>query len=395
MTTHRQDFAVLRNNPDMTYLDCAATTFMPDSVVKAWVKFQEECGVSLNRGGGFLSCRATEAFEGASSRILSYFGCGEEYEIAYTKNATESSNLFASVVEERIGAGDVILVSPYEHHSNILPWKRVAERRGASIVEMAAKEDGSLDYDFLYGIDPRRIKVITVSLVSNVTSYRVDAEKVKRLASDSGALLVYDVSQAAGHLAMDFRAMGADAYFMSAHKMYGPKNVGAIVIRKDLCDELPPFLLGGGMVWDSQTGNPKWLGGGRKYLAGTFDIGLVSAWAESCRYIEGIGKAQIECFEREVYQHAKARLSGIPAVECVKDGGCSSCSLLSFVVDGVHPHDLEQMLAGRKVVLRTGHLCAQDALRNLGYESVLRISWGIGSSCSDVDRVAEIIEGAI
>lgn len=245
---------MFRRNPELVYLDYAATTFMPDRVMEAWNEYQSNVGVSIGRGNHPLSIKAAEIFDSSGRTILDYFNAGDSYDISYTKNATESANLLADAFGSCLGAGDIVLMSPYEHHSNILPWKRAADERGACIVMFPVREDGSLQYDFAYKLDLKRVKAVSVTMVSNVTSYLTDMERIKQIAEDSGAYVIWDISQAAGHMPIDCEGLGADAYFMSAHKMYGPKNIGGVLIRKERLEELPPFLLGGGMVWNALGG---------------------------------------------------------------------------------------------------------------------------------------------
>ena len=392
---NKNNFSIYRNNPNLVYLDYAATTFMPNSVIEAWSEFQSNIGVTINRGSSFLSAKAQEIFNISRDIIKEFFNASKEYEIVFTKNSTESLNLLANTISEKLNSGDYILISPFEHHSNILPWRSIAEKIGASVVMLPLLENNDLDYNFIDNLPKNKIKIISISMISNINSSKINLRKISQIAKESKAYLIYDVSQAVGHIKLDFSSINADAYVMSAHKMYGPKNIGACIIKKSLLDTLSPFLLGGGMVWNTLGGNPEWHQGTLKYLAGTFDIGLIYAWSKACEFLKKLDIQKIEMFESDFGEYVESNLKIIPELEIVKFGEENINTMCSFNINKIHPHDLEEILSKEKIIIRTGHMCSQNTLNILGKESLCRISWGIGSEKSDIDKLLETIKKGI
>ena len=392
MINKKKDFTIYRNNPNLIYLDYAATTFMPDRVINSWIFFQENIGVSLNRGSSFLSIKAQEIYNDSKENIKEFFNASCEYEILFTKNATEASNLLANTMTGFLEAGDYVVMSPYEHHSNILPWKNIVQKMGANVVMIPMLENGDLDYNFVYNLPKEKIKIISMCLVSNINSHKIDTTQISSIAKSCGAYVIYDVSQAAGHMKLDFNSINADAYVMSAHKMYGPKNIGACIIKKELLDILPPFLLGGGMVWNTIGKKLEWRKGGLKYLAGTFDVGLVYAWSKACDYLGKLDMENVEKFEKQLWDYTIKRIDTLKGIEIINWGKSYTNSICSFFTKDIHPHDLDKILASENIVIRSGHMCSQNTLEALKKESLCRISWGIGSDKKDIDKLIDILE---
>ena len=393
MIDRKKDFGIYRTNENLIYLDYAATTFMPDIVIDSWVNYQQKIGVACNRGDGPLSYKAQEIYDISKKDILSFFGAKNEYELLLGKNATECLNLIVYAIEYMIKPGDIILMGPYEHHSNIIPWAECAKKKGACLVQMPLLENGEIDYAFVNRIDMRKIKVLSISAVSNVNSYNLDMDWFNNIISNINAFTILDISQAAGHRKMSFETIGADAYVMSAHKMYGPKNIGAVIVKKERIDIMQPFLFGGGMVWNSLGANPQWKVGYRKFEAGTFDVSLLGAWATSCQYINIIGMENIEYLDREMYKVARSRMNN--ELYHIVPGSVENASMISFTVANVHPHDVARIASQNNIEIRTGHMCAQSALNNLGFTSLCRLSWGIGSNSEDLIHFFDILEGEI
>lgn len=391
MREYRADFAVYRNNPDLCYLDYAATTFMPDSVIDAWINFHQHYGISIGRGSNYLSAKANRIFEESSMKILDFFHATKKYQLIYTKNATESANLLASILVNMINPGDIIVTTEYEHHSNLLPWIKLASDKDAIVLKLPILPNGNIDYDFIERSLYDKIKIITVTMESNVNSYTPQIEKIKLLKKETNAILVFDMSQVVGHSKVDCGSIDADAYFMSAHKMYGPKNIGGLLMKNDICEELPPFMLGGGMVWSSLGGKPTWYKDFRRYMAGTFDVGLVFAWAKACEYMKEIGMTQIASSDFNLKSYLKESVAHLHRFCLIPEGTEHGYSLSSFTLDGIHSHDVAALLSEEHIVIRTGHMCAQPTLQAFHQESICRVSWGIGTDVSDVDRFIDAI----
>lgn len=390
MKDRRQDFGIYRFNKNLIYLDYAATTFMPDIVVNSWTDYQQQISVSCNRGDGPLSESAQAEYDTSKKKILTFFEANEKYDLLFGKNATECLNLLVYALEYMIEPGDIILMGPYEHHSNILPWSECAKRKGACLVHMPLLENGDINYDFIDNIEIDKIKIISISAISNVNAHVLNLCWLKKVISESSAFSILDVSQAVGHRPISFEEIGADAYVMSAHKMYGPKNIGAAIVKKDRIEIMNPFLLGGGMVWNSLGAVPHWQDGARKFEAGTFDVGLIKAWGTSCDYLKSIGMDKINFSDKKMWEFVKKRIDNINYR--IVPGGDDSSSMVSFTVKNVHPHDVAHIVAKHNIEIRTGHMCAQSALDNLGFTSLCRLSWGIGSDIKDIELFFEKLE---
>lgn len=391
MKERRQDFSLFRNNNCITYLDYAATTFMPDQVINSWVDYHQNIGVSYNRGNGILSDVAEEEYNKSKNIILNFFSAEEIYDFVFGKNATECLNIVAYSLRDCLNQGDIILMGPYEHHSNILPWEKIAKEIGACLVQLPLLEDGRINYHFCDSLDKKRIKVISISMVSNVNSYAIDTRWLKSFKNDTGAITILDVSQRVGHCELDCKKIGVDAYIMSAHKMYGPKNIGAAIVKKQLMEKMNPILVGGGMVWNSLGASPTWQLGSKKFEAGTFDVGLVKAWSEACKYLSSIGMDVVKESDKKIWAYVKERMDRY--IFSIVPGGNENSSMVSFAVNSMHPHDVADIALLHNFEIRTGHMCAQSALDNLGFKSLCRLSWGIGSDTSDVEAFIRLIEG--
>lgn len=393
MENYRNDFEIYKNNRELVYLDYAATTFMPETVISSWVDYQQNVGVSFNRGDGALSEKAQYIFEDSKTEILHFFDAYNRYDMAFGKNATECLNLLANSVGKGLKPGDIILMSPYEHHSNILPWTYIAKNTGACLVQLPLSEDGGINYEFINSLDSKRIKVISMTMVSNINAYVIDINWIKKLVAGCSAFFILDVSQAVGHRKINFLEINADAYVMSAHKMYGPKNIGAAIIKKDILEELSPYILGGGMVWNSLGAEPKWHRGARKFEAGTLDVGLIKAWSEACKYLSGINMDNVMQTEKKIWKYLIKQI-GDEKINIIPGGGACA-TICSFTIDGLHPHDIAELMAKNQIEIRTGHMCAQSTLNSFGVASICRISWGIGSSMNDIDRFLRILKGVL
>lgn len=393
MKDRRLDFGIYRKNEHITYLDYAATTFMPDQVIDSWIDYQQMIGVGCNRGDGPLSEMAQEEYSKSKGKILAFFDADVHYDLLFGKNATECLNLLAYSLRKTLSPGDIILMGPYEHHSNILPWEKCAGKTGACLVQLPLAETGDINYDFINTIDTERIKVVSMSAVSNVNANAVDMHWFKNLIAECRAFSILDVSQAVGHRKLSFDEIGADAYVMSAHKMYGPKNIGAAIVKREKIDSMEPFIVGGGMVWNSLGAVPKWHTGARKFEAGTYDVGLLRAWGEACNYLNHIGMEKVSQSDRRIWEYAKRRIDNEHFV--IVPGGDECSSIVSFCVNNLHPHDVAHIAAEHNFEIRTGHMCAQAALNNLGFTSLCRLSWGIGSDLEDIESFIGLLEGEV
>ena len=302
------------------YFDYAATTFMPKRVMDKWYEINCNAGVFIGRGNSILAQKAEKELIDAEDYFHEFFGLPEEYCFIYSKNVTESINILALSLAKQISKLDIILIGPYEHHSNYLPWKHLAQQTGALFCEIPTDLNGNPDYSYIER-NRDRIKVLSLSCVSNSFGYCIDVNRICDLIGEK-TLLFIDQSQVTAHRSIISNEK-ISAHFISSHKMYGPKNIAFTAVKKDLLARLDPVLLGGGMV-ETVGFKDTWLNDRRKFLAGTMDIGLIGAWAEACRFITDISYTSIQksdCFYSQ-------KIKGI-----LKDHGFDSIAIGDSCVD--------------------------------------------------------------
>lgn len=387
----RNEFPLLRNNNDLLYLDCAATSPIPDAVVSSWLKYQSEIGVSIGRGSNRLTHKAEEIYHESVKRISNFFSCESDYDLIFTKNATEASNMLAYSFKDIFHPGDVILLSEYEHHSNLLPWRRVAIKTGAQIVMIPLQPDGALDYTIIDLIPTKRIKLAALSLISNVNGHILMLGEIRKKLPRN-AMIILDIAQAAGHMELNLSDINASAYIVSAHKMYAPKNIGACILKKDLCNQVEPFHLGGGMV-DNAIGEKKsWKKRAEKFHAGTFDVGLIRSWATACHYITNIGWHNIIEHEKEIMECVKKVLTKYTTLHILPTNN-PKATLCSFYDDNIHAHDFGRTLDKHGIIIRTGDMCAQHTINAFGKTNVSRISCGLYNDVSDTVALDNVLSG--
>jgi len=369
------------------YFDYAATALMPQPVIDAWTSYQNTTGVGLNRGRGRLSAAAGASYDDALRRLSRFFSLPEDTAWLLGKNVTEVVNLVAMGLEHRIRPMDYIVVGPFEHHSNFLPWRYLAKRTGAVFMELPVGPDGAVDLEYLELIS-RHIRVFSYSSVSNVNGYMLDAAPVlDRLPRE--AIVCCDISQEAGHRRAQVPPR-VDVQFLPSHKMYGPKGIAAAVFPAGLLECIQPVLLGGGMV-NSVGLDDTWADGDGKYAAGTMDVGLLCAWAAAADFLTETGFETIEAFERTQYGRIRDGLRALDKVELLLPRKPSE-AILTFTVKDRHPHDIEYFMSERDIIIRSGHLCTQNSIRKLETDAVNRISLGLGVSDGDIDALLDAME---
>lgn len=394
MTNYKEFFPLLMRNQELIYLDYAATTPTPQCVINKWVDYQENIGVSAFRGDGTLSKLAQTTFDDSISTILDFFEGDNQYELMLTKNSTEAINLVALGLYDFISRGDIVILGPYEHHSNYLPWINLCRAKGAILVELPLSKDGSIDYHFIDTLELNRVKIISLSLTSNVNSYNLNKLTLQYFREKTNAMIFLDVCQSIGHQSVSFSELAADGYFLSAHKMYGPKQIGAAAINKKISKLVKPIFWGGGMVWSVLGQNLKAHEHERKYLSGTFDIGLLAGWATACKFMSSINLNQIMKHEDKLWEYVNKKIDN-SKISIINKGINGHIALCSMDIKNIHVHDMGEIMANNNIIIRTGHLCAQNVLNNLGLISVLRFSWGIATTESDIDKFFKVLYEAI
>ncbi|MFZ0385626.1 MAG: SufS family cysteine desulfurase [Solirubrobacteraceae bacterium] len=387
------EFPVLRREFDgrpVVYLDSAATSLTPTPVIEAMDRYYNDYRASVHRGVYPLAVEATDEFEGARERIARWLGSSVE-ETIFTANATASINLVAYTWgRQHIGAGDLVVVTELEHHSNIVPWQMLCNEVGAEIAYVKVLDDGQLDLDSLDALLARQPKLVCFAHISNVLGTINPAEEITRRAHEVGAVVVIDGAQAVPQLPVDLRAIDADFYAWTGHKVYGPTGIGILHGRRELLEAMPPFMGGGHMIKTVGDTESTWTDLPWKFEGGTSQIAEAIGLGAAVDWVQALGVDQIRAHERSLSAYALAALREVPGLtihgpaDPADRGG-----LISFVLDGVHPHDVGEILGRDGVCIRTGHHCAQPLMRRLGAHATNRASFGAFNTDADIDRLIE------
>jgi len=387
------EFPVLRREFDgrpVAYLDSAATSQTPQPVLDAMTRYYTESRASIHRGVYPLAVEATDLFEGARERIARWLG-STAAETIFTANTTAAINLVAHAWGRRnVGPGDVVLITAMEHHSNIVPWQVLCHERGAELAYVPILDDGQLDLDAFERLLAREPKLLAVAHVSNVLGTINPVAQLVRRAHDAGAVVVVDGSQAIPQIPVDLAALDADFYAWTGHKAYGPTGIGVLHGRRELLEQMPPFITGGHMIRTVGDFESTWTELPWKFEAGTSQIAEAIGLGAAVDWIASIGIDRIRSHERALVADALARLADVPGIELhgppdAEDRG----ALVSFVIDGAHPHDVGEILGREGVCVRTGHHCAQPLMRRLGATATTRASYAVHNSTDDTDRLLE------
>ena len=390
----RADFPIFDqeiNGKSLAYLDSAVTSQKPRRMLDAMTRFYETSYGNVHRGVYALSERATAAFEGARQTVQALVNAPEAREVIFTRNATEGLNLVAYAWGlATLGFGDIVLVSELEHHSNYVPWQYVAKRTGASFRAIPLDDNGELNLESLATIDGEgTVRVVATGLVSNALGTINPVEKLAAWAHERDAILVVDAAQAAPHRAIDVQALGCDFLAFSAHKMCGPSGVGALWGKAQLLEGMEPFNLGGHMIRKVAFEETTWGDLPHKFEAGTSPIAEAVGFAAAIDYLTDIGFDAIERHEHELAEYALGRLSELPWVVTYGPPPDRRAGIVSFNVEGVHPHDVAQVLDFEGVAIRAGHHCCQPLMRKLGVAATNRASFYVYTIPEEIDRLVE------
>ncbi|HEY4598414.1 cysteine desulfurase [Corynebacterium sp.] len=398
----RQDFPILsrtvRDGQPLIYLDSGATAQRPLQVLDAERDFLTKNNAPVHRGAYQIAEEATDAYEGAREAIAAFVGAADE-EVAFTKNATEALNEVAFVLgdsragELQVTEGDEIVVSELEHHANLVPWQELARRTGATLKWFRATEDGRIDLDSLQLSE--KTKVVALTHQSNVTGAVLDVKEAVRRAREVGALFVLDACQSVPHMAVDFHDLDVDFAAFSGHKMLGPNGVGVLYGKKEHLRVLPPFLTGGSMIQKVTMEGCTFADAPQKFEAGTQMTSQVVGLGAAVAYLNELGMDKVAAHEHELTAYALAQLSEIPGLRIIGPTDMHNRgSAVSMVVDGIHPHDLGQILDDQGVSIRVGHHCAWPAHTCLGVQATARASFYVYNEKWEIDRLVEGIRKA-
>ena len=372
---YRQDFPLLRENP-IVYLDSAATAQRPDVVIEAEMEFYRNYNANPLRGLYSLGIEATDRYEEARECVAKFIHAASAKEIIFTRNATESLNLVAySYGLSHLREGDEIVVSILEHHSNQLPWRMVAEKTGAVVKYLECDRQGHISDADLQAAFSEKTKLVAVTQVSNVLGIRTPIEKIVALARKSGAVVVLDAAQSTPHMEVDVQKLGVDFLAFSGHKLMAPMGIGVLYGRKELLSEMPPFLTGGEMIRTVTRDKVVYAELPHKFEAGTVNGAGAWALAAAIRYLQEVGYEQIQKQELLLTTQLMDGLKKVPHVQVQGSPDPKEhCGIVSFTIDGVHPHDVSSILDADGIAVRAGHHCAQPLMQQIGIMSTTRAS---------------------
>jgi cysteine desulfurase/selenocysteine lyase len=401
----KRDFAALRSDfpaleqlvhgKPLAYLDNAASSQTPVAVLDAIAQQQRLNHSNVHRGVHQLSERATAAYEGAREKVRRFINASSVAEIVFTRGTTESINLVAASFGQRLAAGDEVLITALEHHSNIVPWQLLCERTGARLVVAPIRDDGSLDVTAFDERLSRRTKIVAVAHVSNALGTVNPVAMLIAKAHAVGAVVLVDGAQAVPHMRVDVQALGCDFYAFSGHKMFGPTGTGVLYGRRALLETMPPYQGGGDMILTVSFERSTYNALPYKFEAGTPNITGVVGLGAAVDYLEAIDFAAVAAFEHTLLEHATRRvLAEIPGVRLIGTAP-DKASVLSFVVDGIHAHDLGTIVDSEGVAIRTGHHCAMPVMERFGVAATARASFAFYNNDDDVDRLMAGLEKAV
>ena len=390
----RADFPILAervHGKPLVYLDNAATTQKPRQVLDAIAHYYAHDNANVHRGVHALSGRATDAFEAARVKVARFLKASSEREIIFTRNATEGINLVAQTWgRANVGRGDEVLISAMEHHSNIVPWQLLCEDQGASLRVIPMFDSGDLDLDAFRRLLTPRTRIVAISYLSNALGTINPVADVIGAAHDAGAVVLVDGAQAAYHMPVDVAALGCDFFVLTGHKLYGPTGIGVLYGKAALLEAMPPWQGGGDMISTVRFEGSTWNVLPYKFEAGTPHIEGAIGLGAAVDYVSAIGMDRIQAHEQELLRYGTEALQQIDGVRLVGTAR-RKASILSFVLDGVHPHDIGTIVDREGVAIRTGHHCAQPVMDRLGIPATARASLAMYNTREEIDRLADAV----
>ena len=390
----RADFPIFEqtiHGKPLAYLDSAVTSQKPRQVLDAMRTFYETSYGNVHRGVYTLSERATAGFEGARSKLAGFVNAPSEREVIFTRSATEAINLVAYAWGlDNLGPGDVVAVSELDHHSNFVPWQYIAGRTGASFRTIPIDDAGELVLDSLDQIAASgQLKVVANNLVSNALGTINPIDRLVSWAHEHGAIMVVDAAQAAPHVPIDVQALDCDFLAFSSHKMCGPSGVGALWGRRELLERMSPFNLGGQMIHKVEVEKTTWNELPYKFEAGTPAIAEAVGFGAAVDYLTSIGLDAIEAHEHELAGYAMDKMSDVQGIRVFGPPADRRAGIISFDLEGIHPHDVAQVLDWEGIAVRAGHHCTQPLMKRLGVAATTRASFYLYTIPEEIDRLVE------
>ncbi len=384
------------NGQPVAYLDSGASSQRVLASIQAVDRYERRHHSNVHRGSHTLSAEATEAYEGARATVADHLGAADRREVVFVRNATEAINLVARAWgDANVGAGDRILLTEMEHHSNIVPWQQLAERVGAEIDWAPIDDQGRLEMGAFKALLERGPKLVAVAHVSNVLGTENPVAEIARLAHQAGAVVLADGAQAAPKLSVDVAALGVDFYAVTGHKLYAPTGIGALWTRLELLREMPPFLGGGSMIRKVTREGTTYTDPPARFEAGTPAIAQAIGMASALRWLDLLGMDAVRDHERAIADYALARLAEVPGLRIFgPPRGPERLGPVSFEIDGIHAHDVSEILDRHGVAVRAGHHCAQILMDRLGVAATARASFGVYTTAEEIDRLVTGLEDA-
>jgi cysteine desulfurase/selenocysteine lyase len=393
----RRDFPALGrrvHGRPLVYLDNAATTQKPQSVIDRLVRYYSEENANIHRGVHLLSVEATNAYDAAREQVQRFLNAAEAREIVFVRGATEAINLVAATYgRAHVGAGDEVVISEMEHHSNIVPWQILCEEKRARLRVIPITDAGELRLDEFERLIGPRTRLVAVAHVSNALGTINPVEDVVRLAHDRQIPVLIDGAQAAAHMPVDVRAIGCDFYVFSGHKVFGPTGIGVLYGRAALLEAMPPYQGGGDMIRSVSFDGTRYNDLPYKFEAGTPHIAGVVGLASAIEYLTSIGAGRVAAHEHDLLVYGTARLSEVAGLRLTGTAP-RKAGILSFVIDGIHPHDLGTILDRNGVAIRAGHHCSQPLMARLGVPATARASLALYNTREEIDKLVESVRSA-
>lgn len=385
----RKEFPLFQNNPDLIYLDSAATSQKPKTVIDSLKNFYEKENANIHRGVYTLSEIATEKYEESRKTIAEFINAYAN-EIIFTKNTTESLNLLSYTIHDLIEKEkDEIVLTEMEHHSNLVPWQQFAKRNNMKLRFIPVTRDYELDYDKAEEIINKKTAIVSLTHTSNVLGTINNVRKIVKIAEEKNALTIIDAAQSIQHVKIDVKELNCDFLVFSGHKTFGPTGVGVLYGKKSLLEKLPPFMFGGGMIEKVSYENSTFLEPPQKFEAGTQNIGEIIAFSQAIRFIGKIGIKNIETYEKELFAYTLESLKKILDIKIYNSGLDKSISIISFNLKNIHPHDVASILNNYNIAIRAGHHCCMPLMKKLGIPGTCRISISLYNTKEDTDKLIQ------
>ena len=371
----------------LVYLDSAATSQKPQTVIDALARFYTKDNANVHRGVHYLAERATAEYEGARAKVRRFLNAEHASEIVFVRGTTEAINLVAQTYGKvHVGAGDEVLITAMEHHSNIVPWQMLCEEKGARLRVAPINEDGELLLDEFERLIGPKTRLVAVTHVSNVLGTINPIRRIVEMAHARGARVLVDGAQAAPHLEVDVQALGCDFYALSGHKMYGPTGIGVLYGRRELLEEMPPYQGGGDMILSVSFEKTVYNKPPQKFEAGTPNMADAIGLGAAIDFLAGLDRDALAAHEQEVLAYGIRALAGIAGLRLIGTARAKA-SVLSFMLDDIHPHDIATILDREGIAVRAGHHCAQPLMKRLRVAATTRASLGCYSTRHDIDAL--------